>query len=267
MTVDNFFEELDSYFAENRISEVEAFLRSSIDLAKATNDLSLLLSAQNELVGYLRSVSNYSEAISIGREAMEILKSIGMENSIHTATTMLNTATAMRGAKMYEECIRLYEGALSIYDKNLEKNDYRIAGLFNNMSIVYENLSEYSKAKECVLKAIEIISKCEGAYIEEATSYINLAQIEFIMNNCDDGEKAISKAMKIFEINSATEDTHYSGALSTIAQSYYIMGDTKKAKMYYKLAMENVKRVFGENEYYDILKENYELINEQEGQE
>ena len=36
MTVDNFFEELDSYFAENRISEVEAFLRSSIDLAKAT---------------------------------------------------------------------------------------------------------------------------------------------------------------------------------------------------------------------------------------
>ena len=66
----------------------------------------------------------------------------GLKDSIHYATTCLNVANAYRAAGKLQESLMRYQAVFTIYEDKIDKNDMLYAGLYNNMSLLYQELGD-----------------------------------------------------------------------------------------------------------------------------
>ena len=81
----------------------------------------------------------------------------GLIGTVPYASTLQNAANAYRVDGQLEEAIVLFEQALEIYENYLEPGDYRFAGLFNNLSLLYLEKGETWRAREYSERALAII--------------------------------------------------------------------------------------------------------------
>ncbi len=267
MNIDKFYETLDSYFASQALDQVDPFLTSSLAQAKEEEDYAAYISICNEMIGFYRSVSAFEKAYVAAEDVLLLMEELNLENTLHFATTLLNAATAYRAAGDYATAIRYYRQALQIYDSTLPPEDYRYAGIYNNMSILLEKMEENAEAITYAQKALSIIEKLEGGEMETATTLTNLALLYFKTGQPDHARQLLEKALALFEQSGEHTDAHYSGALAGVAEAWYRMQDYEKALAYYEKALEEVKLHFGENMSYAILCENCAAVCEQLGNE
>lgn len=265
MNVDKFYETLDSYFARQEIDKVDPFLVSSLEQAKAESDYGAYISICNEMIGFYRSISAFEKAYMAAEDILLLMEELQMEHTEHFATTLLNAATAYRAAGDYETALRYYKQALQIYDGILPSQDYRYAGLYNNMSILLEKMDEDQEAIAYAKKALAIIETLEGGEMETATTLTNLALIYFKISQPDQAKELLERALTLFESSGEGTDAHYSGALAGVAEAWYRMRDYGKALEYYEKALAEVKAHFGENMSYAVLCENCAAVCEQLG--
>lgn len=258
INIENFFAQLDEYFQKNELDKVEPFLLSSLAEAKEKEDYAAYISIGNEMIGFYRSVSQYKKSFDIAEDVLLLLEELQLADSEHFATTLLNAATAYRAAGDVSQAYNYYRQALGIYDRLLPKEDYRFAGLYNNMGILLEQMGEDEKAVEMSLKALEIIRKLEDSEAEQAATLTNLGLLYFKLNRSGEASEALQEALKLFEEvgNGEETDAHYSAALAGVGEAYYRMGDYEKALDSYEKALEEVRKHFGENQSYAVLCEN-----------
>lgn len=262
MNVDNFFETLDSYFANQEIDKVDPFLVSSLAQAKEEEDYGAYISICNEMIGFYRSISAFEKAYVAAEDVLLLMEELQMENTEHFATTLLNAATAYRAAGDYEVALRYYRQALQIYNGILPPQDYRYAGLYNNMSILLEKMEENEEAISYANNALAIIENLEGGEMETATTLTNLALLYFKISKPEKAKELLERALSLFEKNGENTDAHYSGALAGVAEAWYRMQDYEKALTYYEKALDEVKIHFGENMSYAVLCENCAAVCE-----
>ncbi len=266
MNVDKFYETLDSYFAKQEIGQVDPFLVSSLEQAKAEEDYGAYISICNEMIGFYRSVSAFEKAYAAAEDVLLLMEELQMEHTEHFATTLLNAATAYRAAGDYETALRFYKQSLQIYDAILSPQDYRYAGLYNNMSILLEKMNENEEAIAYAKKALEIIETLKGGEMETATTLTNLALLYFKVSQAQKAKELLEKALSLFGQSGENTDAHYSGALAGVAEAWYRMEDYEKALEYYEKALQEVKLHFGENMSYAILCENCAAVCERLGE-
>lgn len=262
MNVDNFFKTLDSYFANQEIDKVDPFLVSSLAQAKEEEDYGAYISICNEMIGFYRSISAFEKAYVAAEDVLLLMEELQMENTEHFATTLLNAATAYRAAGDYEIALRYYRQALQIYNGILPPQDYRYAGLYNNMSILLEKMEENEEAISYANKALAIIENLEGGEMETATTLTNLALLYFKISQPEKAKELLERALSLFEKNGENTDAHYSGALAGVAEAWYRMQDYEKALTYYEKALDEVKVHFGENMSYAVLCDNCAAVCE-----
>lgn len=262
MNVDKFYETLDSYFAKQEIEQVDPFLVSSLKQAKEEEDYGAYISVCNEMIGFYRSVSAFEKAYAAAEDVLLLMEELQMEHTEHFATTLLNAATAYRAAGDYETALRFYKQSLQIYDGILPPQDYRYAGLYNNMSILLEKMNENEEAIAYAEKALEIIETLEGGEMETATTLTNLALLYFKVAQAQKAKELLEQALSLFGRSGENTDAHYSGALAGVAEAWYRMEDYEKALEYYEKALHEVKLHFGENMSYAILCENCAAVCE-----
>lgn len=262
MNVDKFYETLDSYFAKQEIEQVDPFLVSSLKQAKEEEDYGAYISICNEMIGFYRSVSAFEKAYAAAEDVLLLMEELQMEHTEHFATTLLNAATAYRAAGDYETALRFYKQSLQIYDGILPPQDYRYAGLYNNMSILLEKMNENEEAIAYAEKALEIIETLEGGEMETATTLTNLALLYFKVAQAQKAKELLEQALSLFGRSGENTDAHYSGALAGVAEAWYRMEDYEKALEYYEKALHEVKLHFGENMSYAILCENCAAVCE-----
>lgn len=262
MNVDNFFMTLDSYFANQEIDKVDPFLVSSLAQAKEEEDYGAYISICNEMIGFYRSISAFEKAYVAAEDVLLLMEELQMENTEHFATTLLNAATAYRAAGDYEIALRYYRQALQIYNGILPPQDYRYAGLYNNMSILLEKMEENEEAISYANKALAIIENLEGGEMETATTLTNLALLYFKISQPEKAKELLERALSLFEKNGENTDAHYSGALAGVAEAWYRMQDYEKALTYYEKALDEVKVHFGENMSYAVLCDNCAAVCE-----
>lgn len=262
MNVDKFYEELDSYFAKQEIDKVDPFLTASLAQAKEKEDYGAYICICNEMIGFYRSISAFEKAYVVSEDVLLLMEELHLENTEHFATTLLNAATAYRAAGDYDTALRYYKQALQIYDGILQPEDYRYAGLYNNMSILLEKTEENEEAIRCAGKALAIIEKLEGGEMETATTLTNMALICFKIDQVQKARELLERALALFEQKGEDTDAHYSGALAGMAEAWYRMQDYEKALEYYEKALGEVKVHFGENMSYAVLCENCAAVCE-----
>ena len=256
MNVEKFYETLDSYFEKKEIDKVDPFLVSSLEQAKEGEDYGAYISICNEMIGFYRSISAFDKAYIAAEDVLLLMEELNMENTEHFATTLLNAATAYRAAGDYTTALRYYKQALQIYDGILPPQDYRYAGLYNNMSILFEKMNENEEAITYANKALSIIETIPDSESEIATTMTDLALLYFKAEQPEKAKELLEKALSLFEQSGENTDAHYSGALAGVAEAWYRMQDYEKALEYYDTALAEVKLHFGENMSYAILCEN-----------
>lgn len=252
-TIHEIFEQLDSLFEQNKLEQVEPFLLSCLEQAKEEREFGIYISVGNELIGFYRSTSQFEKAFAISEDVLLLLEELQLEETEHFATTLLNAATAYRAAGRYEDALRDYTRALKIYENTLQPEDYRFAGLYNNISLLLEKLNENEKAAAFLERAISIVEKQADSRMELATSKTNLALIYFKLKENEKAEALLEEAIRIFQENGENTDPHYSAALAGMGEAYFHMGRLQKALEYYEQSLAEVEKHFGRNMSYALL--------------
>ncbi len=267
MDVNVFYQTLDDLFANNELAQVEPYLTASLSQAKEDEDWQAYIAICNEMIGFYRSISQHEKAYQASEDVLLLMEELQLEDTEHFATVLLNSATAYRAGGRYRDAYEQYMRAAGIYAGLISPEDYRFAGLYNNMSMLLEAMDENEQAAGLAEQALAIIKKQPDARMEEATTLTNLALIKFKLSKTEEAERLLREAVAIFEEAGEQTDAHYSGALAGLAEAAFRREDYACALTYYDRACEEVLKHFGENASYAILSENCAAVCERTGDE
>ena len=172
INVERILEKLDEHLSRNDYASAERHLIYWLEEGKGSREEIPLL---NELMGLYRKQGMEDAAMKTAESALEKIILYGMEASVAAATTYLNSATVFKAFGKAERALPLFERAKAIYEKNLEKEDAKLGGLYNNMALALVDLCRFSEAMEYYNKAISVMEKQETGALEVAITYLNMA--------------------------------------------------------------------------------------------
>ena len=262
MDINVFFQTLDEMFTQAKTpNEIDSYLCDSLAKANEEKDYGAYVSIGNEMIGFYRSISQYEKCFRISEDTLMLMEELQLDGTEHFATTLLNVATGYRAAGRLNESLSYYTRALQIYEQILPVGDYRFAGLYNNISILLEQLNENEKAVVFLESALKIIDRIPEAASEQASTRTNLDLVKMKLGKVEEAEQLLEDALGRYEaLAGANSDAHYSAALAGMAEVCFKKADYEKALSYYEKAADEVKTHFGENESYQLLLQNAELV-------
>lgn len=258
MEIHEVLSELDSLFREKKTEQVEGFLHEKLKEAITEEDTACMITLLNELIGYYRDMSRYDRGVLYAERLVALMNDAGLTGTVYYATTLLNVANLYRAAGKLSESLECYETVCKIYDGELDRNDLKYASLYNNMSLLYEELAVqdvhwYDAAGEALKAALSIVSANPEYRIEEATTHANLAAVLMKQGKEEDAYREAQSALFIFE-QDEEKDFHYSMALSAMADILYHKKDYEQAASFYEKALEEIDSNVGRSEgYYRVL--------------
>lgn len=253
---------LDQLYAQARAGEAEAYLKDGLRQAARLGDGGDVLAILNELMGYYRAAGRMGELkICIG-QSIGLAESLGLYGTAQYGTTLLNAATGLREAGEHEQAEELYSRAGQIFSETLEETDYRVAALHNNLSLLYAGTGRFEEAREELLKAMETVRGLEDSWAETAITCTNLGNLCFRMGRFKEGAEHMRRAVKLFEERPDYKDSHYSAALAGLGEAFFHEGRLKEAEAAYERALREIKRTYGENQYFQVTKANLETVQD-----
>ncbi len=261
MNIEQVLKQLDGLFAQHKVDQVESFLIRRIDEATAEGDTGSLITLLNEMIGHYRETGEFEKSISCCRQVLILMEEAGLKGSVAYATTLLNVANACRAAGLLRESMVYYQEVKGIYAEKLSPTDFRYASLYNNMSLLFQEMGDYESACDCLERALGIASMYSEARIEVAVTYTNLAASQLKLGRFGEAIDNLKKAFAIFEMDE-DRDYHYSGALSAMGEAQYLAGNLEESARYYKLALREIERNVGRNKAYEITLQNLSAVTE-----
>lgn len=252
------FGQVDALFRQKHPKEAEAFLLQELEQAKEEQDDSFCLTLYNELIGYYRQTSEQEKLLQVIEQTVAGVEKNGLQQTLAGATSYLNVANALRSMGRLEQSDAYYKRTQAIYRqaierKNLEETNLLVAGLYNNMSLLYQEMGNYREAESCLFQALSIVTFMEAGF-ETAVTYGNLANT-FVL--AKDYRRAKEYALKSIHLCRARglKDPHYCAALSALATCYLEEGKVALAKEVFEQAGQIVKETIGENSQYARLQD------------
>lgn len=262
MSVSEFYQGLDELYAKERIGEVEAYMQDARDTAANEDDTAMIIAVDNELASHFRSAGRPEQGLPLYEEALQKLEEIGQKDTHNYAITLLNAANGHLACNDLEAALKMYRTSEKLLEDLGEDNGYDMAAVQDNISSAYRSRGELEKAEAAALRSLRIIRTIPGARREEATSLINLGEVQTDMGRYDEAESSLGEAMKIYETEFADKDIHYAYAAAAFGVLEYYRGNWDGSIVYYQKAMELVERDFGRSPYYDMLENNLKIVRE-----
>ena len=168
---------------------------------------------RNELVGHYRKTGQKEPAMESAREAIELLSLLDMENSISAGTTYVNIATACNAFGEYDRSMEMFLKARTVYEKSAHTEPQLLGGLYNNMALTctalaqkeeakysaasFEKIQElYQQALELYEKALLIMAEVPDGELEQAITYLNMANTVEALLGMEEGESRINELVE-----------------------------------------------------------------------
>jgi len=255
INMEEVYEQLDKIYDEYQGQGVEEFLLSNAETALNEMDTPALVQLLNELIGYYREHSEYEKCISYCVRLQNIVEQSELKGSMAHATTLLNIATCLRSAGLLKEANAMYQDVKSYYDANLSPDSMLYASLFNNMSLLFQEMGDFESAVDCLERALGISQLYPECRIEQATTYANLATTLIKLDRKTEAEDALVKSISLFE-EDEDPDYHYSAALSAMAELKYSMGDYRASVDFYEASLRQIEMKVGRSRAYEITLQN-----------
>ena len=238
-------------------TETEGYLEKQIADAEQEGDTASEISLLNEMIGFCRDSCQHEKSMQYAERALTVLNENGLTETLGYATTLLNIANAARAAGRLEESMTFYRETERRYQQLLPQKDMLFASLYNNWSLLYQEMNRYEDACHYLEKALFIVKNKEGCEIETAVTYTNLAQSLLKIKRIEEAWRQIQEALLIFK-QDGNRDYHYSAALSVYAQCLFQRKQYREASACFNKAMQELEKHMGRNKNYELLKENWE---------
>ena len=184
-------EKLDEYMAAKDFAGAERHLLYWQEEARAGRDSRGLFHVCNEMMGMYRKTGKREEALAAADAAIALLPELGYEASASGGTCYVNAATVCSAFSLPERSLELFEKAREIYERELPPDDDRLGGLYNNMALTLTALGRYAEARELFGKAIDVMGKAKNGELEQAITYLNLADVAEAELGPEDAEPLI----------------------------------------------------------------------------
>lgn len=218
---------LDEYFGKNDYASAEKHILYWLEEAKEASDERTILLLQNELMGLYRKLSKKEEALKTVETALEMIGKMGIENNVGAGTTYLNSATVFKSFDMPEKALELFEKTVQIYERELNPDDKRFGGLYNNMALALVDAGRFDEAYTLYDKAISVMSKAEGGELEVAITYLNIASAKEeelgAIDSCEAVNELLEKAMAILDSHN-NQDGYYAFVCDKCASVFGYFG-------------------------------------------
>lgn len=173
--LENILKEADAFLHKNDYVSARKYLLSQLSDSIIEGDFKKEILVRNELMGLYRKSGQKDNALEMVNEVLKTIKSTGAENQVGSATTYLNCATVYKAFGMPENAIVLFTKAKNIYEKELEAEDTRFGGLYNNMALALVDLKRYREAEELYKKALAVVLNYPDSVLDGAITYLNMA--------------------------------------------------------------------------------------------
>lgn len=233
-------EKLDSFFDKNDLPSAGRLLEYWRGEAALIGDQRGELSIVSEQIGYFRKTADREKALEAVSRAVFLIDELKNGDTVSAATVYLNAATTLKAFAKAEEAMPLYERAYNIYKCNLDENDARFGGFYNNVGLALADLGETEKAEKAYKAAVSVMLKKENGKAEAAITYVNLAHLYETDGREADIKAALRTALDMLNDSSVPRNGYYAFVLSKCAPSYRYFGFTAEAE-----EMERqVKRIY-----------------------
>lgn len=262
LNLENILSKLDDMFAENRIEDVEPFLREELKNALENERYDIAVSLLNEMMGFFRETSQFEKSYECIDASLELLDRMGLKDSVHYGISLVNAGNAYRAGGEYEKSLDMYKKAEAIYKANFSEDDGQYAAFYNNLSLLYQEMGDFCNSKDALYKSLSIIDKQPDSELEQAVTRTNLASALIQLNESDKAEELLKESLDILEKNNI-KDVHYCGALASYGTLLYMQERYNEAADFFIRAASLIKVVLGgETEQYNRIMENYRAAQE-----
>lgn len=248
MDIESILRKYDEMLSQGQMQAAVEYLEKKAAGCVEEGDGLSVVTIFNELEGFWRVAGDKEKSYAAAKAALGLISSHKMEGSIGHATTLLNYATAKTAFGEVKEALELYDRVEKIYDWQLPEDDYRYAGLYNNMAQSLLRVNDVKTAGEYFAKSLALLENMNKVESEIATCHSNLAVCLMAQKKFDEAAENLKKSEQLFA--SLPGDPHADSMLATRGQLEYLLGNYAEASEYYKRAALNIEKRFGKNAYY-----------------
>lgn len=228
ININNLISELDHILSKNDYNSAREFLEKWVSVAQSQNDNKSLFSLCNECIGLYRKIGDKENCYKYCERSLDLLKVLNIENTVAGATALTNCATAYKAFGEAEKSIAYFEKAVMLYETLLPENDRRLAGLYNNFALSLVDLKDFEKALKLYEKAIDVLNKNPKFNLEQAVSYLNMANAveaqKGLENACEEIDILLDKAQKVLNENYSETDGNYAFVCEKCAPTFGYYG-------------------------------------------
>lgn len=258
-----FYGGLDRLFQEHDKRALGTYLEEWLTKARIAVDRQAIVAVCNELGGYKRAIGELAAAKALYSEALTILEEMGKKNSVDAATTLINAGDVYVFSGEHDVAVSYFLKAKELLEAHGFSDDYRMAALYNNISMSYRALSRFDEAEQALTEVFYRIKGQPTLRDALATTYINLGALQAKQRKLTLAEESYRAACRIFDEDGGV-DVHYAQAESGLGEVAFLRGDFSEAKVHFLRALELIQRDFGKNVYYEMLERTLHMIEQKE---
>ena len=239
-------EKMNEYMSRRDYAGAQRHLLYWLEEARLGRDQRGELMIRNELVGHYRKTAEKEAAFEQARAALDLLKEMDFEGTISAGTTYTNVATAYNAFGENEQSLVLFEKAKDVYESSSRTDPQLLGGLYNNMALVCVSLKQFERAGELYQKALSVMEKVPGGELEQAITYINMANAAEDEKGPEEAEEQINsfmdKAYELLDTTSAPRDGYYAFVCEKCAPAFSWYGYFMQAEELNRRAEEIYRR-------------------------
>jgi len=261
MDINKILAEYDAMFGRCELAEIEVFLQQNMEQARGIDDYGAMITLLNEIIGFCRDTTQREKALNYCAMLMDIMNQVNLQGRVEYATSLLNIANAYRAFGLCKESVDLYEQVYENYKVNVKPKAFAYASLYNNWSLVYQEMQDYEKARDLLLKALAVVDLYEDAVIPQANTRTNLATTLLQLGTDEtyaEAMKYLSEALEVYERDGG-KDFHYGAALVAMGDAYFSKKDYQHASEFYKRGMKEIEKHVGKTDNYARVQEKHAL--------
>ncbi|MFT8356636.1 MAG: DUF4037 domain-containing protein [Bifidobacterium aquikefiri] len=279
--VNEFLEHLDKEFARKADSaEIASYLDASLAAARQSHDQGGELTVLNEMIGFNRSRALHDANASVIPTALKLAESLNIAGTPAGVATLINAATGYRAAGDLPHAESMYRKALAENTRLKQPNIRETAALHNNLSMLYSDMHEFSKAETELETALQLLTDMQSSEsvsinrknadsdlhiakkgtreqkemdslnVDLASTHTNLALVLLAQDRVDDASTHSLKALSIYELGNLTDRAHYASALACQGQVFFRQGHYARSVEHYHHALDLIETRFGKTSYY-----------------
>ncbi len=192
-------DKLDAYTDKKDYDGAARHLEYWLGEARECGDIRGEFFVLNEMMGVFRKKGDRERAVASADAAVALIPGIGNGETEAAGTAYVNAGTVYDCFGEPQLALERFEEARKIYEKVLDAGDARLGGLYNNMALALADLKRFDEAYANYEKALEVMKLQPYGQLEQAITYLNMANAAEAAKGIEAAEEEIAKYLQTAE--------------------------------------------------------------------